>query len=136
MLHGAPGLINVVWMGPGQRGDDGALDLSGDGGYSLEVAGGTGGEARLDDVHVHPLKLSGDFHLFGAGHADSSRLLAIAEGGVQEKHFLVSHLFLYLKYSFLSLVVRDYLSPLTAASQKGTAGSRSPPHPARPGPAL
>ena len=100
VLHGAPGLVNVVGMGAGQRGDDGALDLPGDGGNRLEVAGGAGGEAGLDDVHVHPLELPGDFHLLGAGHADARRLLAVAEGGVQEKHFVVSHFFLYLKLPF------------------------------------
>ena len=100
VLNGAPGLVNVVGMGPGQRRDDGSLDLLGDVGHRLEVAGGTGGEAGLDDVDVHPLQLAGDFHLLGAGHADASRLLAVAEGGVQEHYSFGSHLFLILKFPF------------------------------------
>ena len=44
--------------------------------------GGTGGETGLNDVHLHPLQLPGDFHFLGAGHADACGLLAVAQSGV------------------------------------------------------
>ena len=111
----------------------GPLYLLGDVGHRLEVAGGAGGEPGLDDVHVHLLKLTGDLHLLGAGHPDACRLLAVAEGGVQEKHFVVSHLFLFL--NILSEFVAWDACAANCGDQKGSAGPRSPPHPARPGPA-
>ena len=100
VLDGAPGLVDVVGMGAGQRGDDRPLDFPGDVGNRFEVAGGAGGETGLDDVHVHPMKLPRDLHLLGAGHADARRLLSVAEGGVQEHNSFVSHLFYILKFPF------------------------------------
>ena len=82
MLDRPPSLVDVVGVGPGQRGNDGPFDLLGDVGYRLEVAGRTGGEPGLDYVYLHFLKLAGDLHLLRAGHADPGRLFAVAEGGV------------------------------------------------------
>ena len=101
VLDGAPGLVNVIGMGPGQGGDDGPLTSRAMAETASKSPGELAAKPRLDDVHVHPLELPGDFHLLGPGHADASRLLAVAESGVQEQNFVVAcHFFLYLKFPF------------------------------------
>ena len=99
---GLPRLVDVVGHGAGQGGDDGPLDFFGDVGDRLEVARGAGGEAGLDDVHPHLLKLAGDFHFLVAGHADAGGLFSIPESGVQKEDFVVSHF-----YSLPSLMCSD-----------------------------
>ena len=54
----------------------------------LEVPVGTGREARLDHVHLQPLELAGDAQLLVLGHRGAGRLLAVAQGGVEDDEFV------------------------------------------------
>src|SRR3972149_2922628 len=50
-------------LGTGRAGDGGAAPLLGDGGDGLQVAGGRGREAGLDEVDPQPLQRAGDLQL-------------------------------------------------------------------------
>ena len=89
-LDGVPGGVYVAGDGAGEGADDGAIYFVGDALDGLEVAGGAGGEAGFDDVHLQAGQLAGDLHLFVNGHADAGGLLAVAQGGIQE-FYLSSH---------------------------------------------
>jgi hypothetical protein len=60
----------------------GAGDLA----HGAEVALGGDGEARLDDVHAHLVEEAGDLELLLVGHGGAGRLLAVAQGGVEDDH--------------------------------------------------
>ena len=62
----------------------GPCDLAGDGLHRLEVAGRGDGEAGLDHVHAEVLQGVGDLQLLGQVHAGAGRLLAVAQGGVED----------------------------------------------------
>jgi hypothetical protein len=57
--------------------------------HRVEVAGRGDREARLDDVDAQPCELLRDLELLGAVEADPRRLLAVAQGGVEEDDPLV-----------------------------------------------
>ena len=58
--------------------------LAGDALDRVEVARRDGGEAGLDDVDVEADELAGDLQLLGRGQAGAGRLLAVAEGRVED----------------------------------------------------
>src|SRR5262249_43853409 len=62
----------------------------GDASAGFEIAGRGGGEPRLDDVDVEPLELAGNGNLLFDVHGASRRLLAIAQGGVEDPHVIGS----------------------------------------------
>ena len=64
--------------GAGVAGD--AADLL----HALEVARAGDGEPRLDDVDLHAHELAGDDELFLGVHACAGRLLAVAQGGIED----------------------------------------------------
>jgi hypothetical protein len=79
------GALRIAVAATGQRRDgDPALRFLGDPPHRLEVAGRRGREARLDDVDLHPRELPRDLQLLGGGQAGTGRLLAVAEGGVED----------------------------------------------------
>ena len=80
-LHGP---LRVAVLAAGERGDGDALRLLGDPADRLEVAGRGGREAGLDDVHLEARELPGDLELLGDGEAGAGRLLAVAQGGVED----------------------------------------------------
>ncbi len=49
------------------------------------------GKAGLDDVHAQILKGVGHGELFLRGHAATRRLLAVAQGGVEENYMIWAH---------------------------------------------
>ena len=53
----------------------------------FEVAGARNGKTSLDDVDVHAHKLTRDDELFLGVHACAGRLLAIAQGGIEDCDF-------------------------------------------------
>jgi hypothetical protein len=61
------------------------MNLVGDALDGLEISDGGDGKTGLDDVNAEALKLAGDDELFGGVHAATGRLLAIAEGGVEDE---------------------------------------------------
>lgn len=91
-LHRLPRRINVRLVASGEAADDrhvpilrdGVPDLAGDGPDGLEVVEGGGGESGLDDVDAEAGELAGDVELLLGGHGGAGRLLAVAEGGVED----------------------------------------------------
>ena len=85
------GGVDVADMNAREAGDHGALDLAGDRLHGLEVAGRGDREAGLDDVHAQPRELVGDLELLGRVQRDAGRLLAVAQGGVEDENAVVGH---------------------------------------------
>ena len=77
-------LLGVAVAAAGEGGDRDALGLLGDPVDGLPVARRGGREAGLDDVHLEADELAGDLELLGGGQAGAGRLLAVAEGGVED----------------------------------------------------
>ena len=79
------GPLRVAVAAAGERRDrDPALRLLGDPADGLEVAGRGGREAGLDDVDLEPGQLAGDLELLGGGQPGARRLLAVAQGRVED----------------------------------------------------
>ena len=69
----------------------GPSTCAGDGLHRLEVAGRGDGEAGLDDVHAEVREGVGHLQLLGQVHAGAGRLLAVAQGGVEDDQAVVGH---------------------------------------------
>ena len=84
----AGGGFDVFALAAGERGDDGGVrrrtDLAGDEADGFGVALGGDGEACLQDIDTEGGDLVGQAQLLAAMHGASGRLLAVAEGGVEE----------------------------------------------------
>ena len=76
--------LHVGRLSAGEGGDDRAVDLARDRLDGLEVAGRGDREAGLDDVDVQPRELVGDLELLGGVERDARRLLAVAQGRVED----------------------------------------------------
>ena len=87
-LQGLGCARNVTVIGTRQRADGGLPDGIGDGLYRLEVADGTGGKTRLDDVHPQALELPRNTQLFIFRHGGAGRLLAITQSGIKNDQFI------------------------------------------------
>ena len=77
-------LLRVAVAAAREGGNRDAPDLLRDPVDCLPVAGRGGGEARLDDVDVEAHELARDLELLGGGEAGAGRLLAVAQGGVED----------------------------------------------------
>ena len=84
VLDRAPGGVDVGLVGAGEAADDRPFDPLGDFLHRLEVAGRGDREAGLDHVDPEPRQLLGDLHLLGGVERDPGRLLAVAQGGVED----------------------------------------------------
>ena len=78
------GTLDVGRLSPRQAGDHRALHLAGDRLDRLEVAGRGDREAGLDDVDPEPRELVRDLELLGRVQRDPGRLLAVAQGRVED----------------------------------------------------
>ncbi len=76
--------LNVRRLRAGEARDDRSLDLPRDRLDRLEVAGRGDREARLDDVDAKARELVGDLELLGGVQRDAGRLLAVAQGRVED----------------------------------------------------
>ena len=77
--------LRVAVLAARERRDrDPALGLLGDPPDRLEVAGRGGREAGLDHVDLEPRELARDLELLGGGQAGAGRLLAVAQGRVED----------------------------------------------------
>ncbi len=77
--------LRIAVLAAGERGDrDPAARLLGDPADRLEVARGRGREAGLDDVDLEPRQLASDVELLGSGQPGARRLLAVAQGRVED----------------------------------------------------
>src|SRR5262249_22267237 len=82
--EGGPGAFDVAGDRTGQPGNNRAPHRFGDGADRVEVAFGRNREAGLDDVDAEPFELAGHAQLGGHRHAEAGRLLAVAQGGVED----------------------------------------------------
>ncbi len=85
-LDGFAGAVDIAGRAAGQAADDAVADLGGDGVNGFEIAVGTDGESGFDDVDAHGFEELGDLQLFRAGEGCAGRLLAVAQGGVEDSH--------------------------------------------------
>ncbi len=85
VLHRLPAAVDVAVMGAGQAADDGVLGQAGDLADRLEIALGGDREARLDDVDAHLVEHLGDLQLLVQRHRGAGRLLAVAQGRVEDQ---------------------------------------------------
>ena len=76
--------VDVLRAGAGEAADDRALDDLGDLRDGLEIAVGGDRKARLDDVDAHLVEELGDLDLLVERHRGAGRLLAVAQGGVED----------------------------------------------------
>jgi hypothetical protein len=90
-FEGAPGAVDVVAAGAGEGGDDGRVVVgegTGDLGHTLEVVGARRRKAGLDDVDAEAGELARHEQLLGAREAGAGALLAVAQRGVEDAHWV------------------------------------------------
>ena len=80
--------VDVAIGGARQAAYDGLLQELGDLVHGREIAVRGDGKAGLDHVDAHGLEDLGDAQLFRHGHRAAGRLLAVAQGGVEDDHAL------------------------------------------------
>ena len=90
VLDGLPAGVDVCGDGAGEAGDGGAAHLLRDLGDGLEVAGRGSRESGLDEVDAHPLEGAGDLELLLDVQRDAGRLLAVAQGRIEDQYFVLS----------------------------------------------
>ena len=86
VTDGLPGAIDVGLHAPGQPGDFGLSDQSGDGLHGLEVALAGGRKARFDAVHAQHFQLAGQAQFFLKVHGRAGALFAVAQRRVEDKN--------------------------------------------------
>ena len=106
------GAADVGFLGAGEGADDGVFALFGDGLDRVEIAVGRHGETGLNHVDAHRVKHFGDEEFLGACHAHAGRLLAVAQGGVEDGDAVGRHGGL-LKYSVAYAIVFTCLPALS-----------------------
>ena len=89
LAYGVGGAVDVARMSAREAGDHGAVDLAGDRPDGLEVTGRGGREAGLDHVHAQARELVRDLELLAGVQRDARRLLAVAQGGVEDDDSVV-----------------------------------------------
>ena len=77
------GAVNVLETGAAQAADAGALDDLADLGDGTKIALRRNRESCLDHVHAHFVEQHRDLQLLVVRHGSAGRLLAIAQGGVE-----------------------------------------------------
>ena len=83
VVAGVDGLV----VGVGQPGDDGALDLLGNPGDGLKVAGGAEGESSLNDIDTQLVELVGDLYLLVDVQGGARGLFPVPEGRIEYHYF-------------------------------------------------
>ena len=83
-LERLAGAVDVLLPGAGEAADHGLPGALGDLVDGLEIAFGRDREAGLDDVDAHRVEHLGDLELLLVGHGGAGRLLAVAQGGVED----------------------------------------------------
>ena len=83
-FEGFPGPIDVGVVAAGQAADHRSADRLGHLADSLEVAGRSDRESGFDDVDSQVHQGLGNLHLLAQVHARAGRLLAVAQGGVED----------------------------------------------------
>jgi len=88
-LDRTAGGVDVALVGACQRADGRVLDGFGNGADRFGVARTGGGKAGLDDVDAELFQLARDAELLFLGHRRARALLAVAQGGVENKQTVV-----------------------------------------------
>ena len=83
-LIASPAAVDVLLAGAREPADDGVLGALGDLVHGREVAVRGDREAGLDDVDAHGVEHLGDLELLLVRHGGAGRLLAVAQGGVED----------------------------------------------------
>ena len=78
------GAVDVLVAGAREAADHRVLGALGDLVHGLEIAVRGDREAGLDDVDAHVVEQLGDLELLLVGHGGAGRLLAVAQGGVED----------------------------------------------------
>src|SRR5689334_883843 len=86
VAHGLPRAVDVLQARAGQRGDDRPPHRPGDRFDRVEVALAGDGEPGFDDVDPEACELLRDLELLGHVQRDAGRLLAIAQGRVEDAY--------------------------------------------------
>src|SRR5689334_14420596 len=86
LLDRLPGAVDIAWRGAGKRTDRRALDGAGDLSHGFKVAPGSDGKARLDHVDTQARELQGDLDLLLRVERDPGRLLAVAQGRIEDQY--------------------------------------------------
>ena len=84
-LHRLPAAVDVGEIRAGEAADHRVAGEPGDLADGLEIALGGDGKAGLDDVHAHLVEQGRDLELLVEGHGRAGRLLAVAQGGVEDQ---------------------------------------------------
>ena len=84
VFHGLPGAVDVLVVAPRQAADGRAGDLAGNGPDRLEIADRGDRETRLDDIDPQTREHPRHFELLDQIHARARRLLAVAQGRVED----------------------------------------------------
>src|SRR5262249_2277243 len=84
VLDRVPGRVDVGLVGAGEPADDRPLHVVGDRLDSLEVTGRGDREAGLDHVDAEPGELLRDLDLLLRVEGDARRLLAVAQGRIED----------------------------------------------------
>ena len=85
VTHGFAGAIDIGADGTSQASDAGALDMLGDGDHGLEVTHRSNRETGFDNIDAHFVQRVCNLQLFFQRHGGAGRLLAIAQGGVENE---------------------------------------------------
>ena len=86
ILERLPGAVDVLFQAASQAADHRAIaELPGNLAHGLKVTGRRDREAGLDHVDPQLDKSPGDLELFGRVHAAAGRLLAVAQGRVEDR---------------------------------------------------
>ena len=77
--------FDVAGVAAGEGGERRAAHFAHDRGAGGQFAFGTGGKSGFDDVRAQFGERMGEAQLLGGGHAAAGRLLAVAQGGVEDR---------------------------------------------------
>ncbi len=86
VLQGTRGQLDVFPVAAGQAADRRALYFTGHCIHALPIPTRGGRKSRLDNIDTEIGKSPRYAQLLGPGHAAAGRLLAVAQGGVEDQH--------------------------------------------------
>src|SRR4030042_4596938 len=95
VLNSLPRSINGIRIGMRQGADNRTPYLLGDAAHCLKVAGRSDGEPGFDYIYPQPLQLPGNLQLLVYIQSCPCRLLAVAQGGIED-YYLVHNPTLFL----------------------------------------
>ena len=114
--HRLPAAVDVLEVGAGEAADHRVLRHLRDAAHRLEVAVRGDREARLDDVDAHLVEERRDLQLLLERHGGAGRLLAVAEGGVEDEDAVLSGV--AGRSSMLILGLRGFLRRVRLSSER------------------